>query len=175
MGYSLFFFKWSILLTRFNGVIYLFIFGCVVYSLLHAGFLQLCQVGVTLLRCAGFSLRWLLLLRSTGSRHTGFSSCGTQAQQLWRMGLVALQHVASSWTRDRTRVPCMGRQILNHCATSEVHGIFFSTLCYGVLFCSDLFSLTTFKICIYLFIFGHAVQLEGSQFPDQGSNLCPRQ
>ena len=29
--------------------------------------------------CAGFSLRWLLLLWSTGSRGTGFSSCGTWA------------------------------------------------------------------------------------------------
>ena len=27
----------------------------------------------------GFSLRWLLLLWSTGSRHTGFSSCGSWA------------------------------------------------------------------------------------------------
>ena len=30
--------------------------------------------------CTGFSLRWLLLLPRTGSRHAGFSSCGTQAQ-----------------------------------------------------------------------------------------------
>ena len=36
--------------------------------------------GYSLLRCAGFSLRWLLLLWSTGSRHVGFSSCGTRAQ-----------------------------------------------------------------------------------------------
>ena len=36
--------------------------------------------GYSLLPCAGFSLRWLLLLQGTGSRHTGFSSCGTQAQ-----------------------------------------------------------------------------------------------
>ena len=35
------------------------------------------------------------------------------------MGLVALQHVGSSQTRARTRVPCIGRQILNHCATRE--------------------------------------------------------
>ena len=28
----------------------------------------------------GFSLQWLLLLWSTGSRHTGFSSCSTWAQ-----------------------------------------------------------------------------------------------
>ena len=34
------------------------------------------------LRCTGFSLRWLLLLRSTGSRHAGFSSCSTRAQLL---------------------------------------------------------------------------------------------
>ena len=32
------------------------------------------------------------------------SGCGT-------MALVDLQHVASSWTRDRTRVSCTGRQI----------------------------------------------------------------
>ena len=36
--------------------------------------------GYSLLWCAGFSLRWLLLLRSTGCRCTGFSSCGTRAQ-----------------------------------------------------------------------------------------------
>ena len=36
--------------------------------------------GYSSLRCTGFSLRWLLLLQSTGSRRTGFSSCGTRAQ-----------------------------------------------------------------------------------------------
>ena len=36
--------------------------------------------GYSLLQCAGFSLRWLLLLRSTGSRRMGFRSCGTWAQ-----------------------------------------------------------------------------------------------
>ena len=44
--------------------LFIFIFGCVGSSLL----------------CAGFSLRWLLLLRSTGSRHVDFSSCGSWAQ-----------------------------------------------------------------------------------------------
>ena len=42
--------------------------------------------GYSSLRCAGFSLQWLLLLRSTGSRPTGFSSCGTWAQELWLAG-----------------------------------------------------------------------------------------
>ena len=36
--------------------------------------------GYSLLRCAGFSMWWLLLLWSTGSRCVGFSSCGAWAQ-----------------------------------------------------------------------------------------------
>ena len=59
--------------------IYLFIFGCVGSLLLCAGFLQLQRTGFTLLGCAGFSLRWLLLLWSMGSRPVGFSSCGLKA------------------------------------------------------------------------------------------------
>ena len=37
----------------------------------------------------------------------------------WSTGLVAPQHVGSSQTRARTRIPCISRQILNHCATRE--------------------------------------------------------
>ena len=67
--------------------------------------------GYSSLRCAGFSLRWLLFLQSMGSRRVGFSSCGmqdqqlwlvgsrAQAQQLWHTGLVAARHVGSSQTR----------------------------------------------------------------------------
>ena len=36
--------------------------------------------GYSLLWCTGFSLRWLFLLRSMGSRCAGFSSCGSRAQ-----------------------------------------------------------------------------------------------
>ena len=36
--------------------------------------------GYSSLQCAGFSLRWLLLLWSTGCRRMGFSSCDTWAQ-----------------------------------------------------------------------------------------------
>ena len=36
--------------------------------------------GYSALQCVGFSLRWLLLLHSTGSRCAGFSSCVTRAQ-----------------------------------------------------------------------------------------------
>ena len=47
--------------------------------------------GYSSLRCTGFSLWWLLLLRSTGSRHVGFSSCGSQApeRRLSRCGVRA--------------------------------------------------------------------------------------
>ena len=38
---------------------------------------------------------------------------------MWLTGPVALRHVGSSQTRARTRVPCIGRHILNHCATRE--------------------------------------------------------
>ena len=43
------------------------------------------SMGYSSLQCAGFSLRWPLLLGSMGSRHTGFSSCHT-------MGSVAVVH-----------------------------------------------------------------------------------
>ena len=85
--------------------------------------------GYSSMRCTGFSLQWLLLLRSTDSRHKGFSNCGMRAQQLWCKGVVAPRHVGSSKTRDRTYVPCIGRQILNHWATREVpHPTFKSDL-----------------------------------------------
>ena len=53
-----------------------------------------------------------------------------QAHQLWRMGLVVPQHMGSSQTRDQTHVPCIGRQILNHCATREVPEVYFSWGCF---------------------------------------------
>ena len=75
-----FFFNLCILFLK-NKFIYLFIiFGCVRSLLLHAGFLLIVASGdYSLLQCAGFSLRWLLLLRSTGSRLMGFSSYGAWA------------------------------------------------------------------------------------------------
>ena len=76
--------------------------------------------GYSSLWCAGFSLSWLLLLRSMGSRHVGFSSCSTRAQQLWLTGLVAPRHVGASRTRDRTHVPCIDSWIFNHCVTRKV-------------------------------------------------------
>ena len=60
--------------------IYLFIFGCIGSSLLRVGFsLVAASGGYSSLWCTGFSLQWLLLLWSMGSRSVGFSSCGSWA------------------------------------------------------------------------------------------------
>ena len=58
-----------------------------IYFWLHWVFVAACRLflaaasgGYSSLWCVVFSLQWLLLLQSTGSRHVGFSSCGTRAQ-----------------------------------------------------------------------------------------------
>ena len=66
-NYSMYFILYAIL------KIFLFIFGCGLSLAVASG-------GYSSLRCAGFSLQWLLLLQSTGSRRAGFSSCGMRAQ-----------------------------------------------------------------------------------------------
>ena len=93
-----------------ESTLFIYFWLCWVFVAAHGLSLVVASGGYSLLPCAGFSLQWLLLLRSTGSRHVGFSSCGTQAQYLWCTGLVALQHVGSSRTRDRT---CAGPFPLN--------------------------------------------------------------
>ena len=66
---------------KINLFIYLFIFGCTGSLLLHTGFsLVAASRGYSSLLCMGFSFWWLLLLRSTGSRCMGFSSCSTRTQ-----------------------------------------------------------------------------------------------
>ena len=48
------------------------------------------------------------------------------------MGLVAPRHVGSSQRGAQTRVPCIGRQILNHCATREALLWLFLFVSFGV-------------------------------------------
>ena len=67
-------------------------------------------------RVHGFSLRWLLLLWSTSSRHTRFTSFATQAQYL-SFSLVAPWHVRSSQNKDRTHVSRIGKLTFYHAAT----------------------------------------------------------
>ena len=66
----------------FNKCIFFFIYFWLRWVFVAARGLSLVAAseGCSSLRCMGFSLRWILLLQSTGSRHAGFSSCGTRAQ-----------------------------------------------------------------------------------------------
>ena len=114
----------------------IYFFKVIIYFWLHWVFVTVCGLSLVMvsrgnssLQCMGFSLRWLLLLQSTGSRHAGFSSCGLRVLEhrlssCGGTGLVALRHVGSSQTRARTHVPCLGRRILNHCTTRESHHLY---------------------------------------------------
>ena len=115
-----------------NLFIYLFIFGCIGSSLLCTGFLQLWQAGATLRcsvrasHCSGFSCcgAWAL---GAQAQQLWLAGSRAQAQQLWGTSLVAPQDIGSSRTRAQTHVPCIGRRILNHCATREVPSLLLKT------------------------------------------------
>ena len=69
------------------------------------------------------------LLRCTAPHCGGFSCCGAQA--LGVRASVVVAHGLSCFvacgifpTRARTHVPCIGRQILNHCTTREALRMF---------------------------------------------------
>ena len=62
--------------------------------------------------CAGFSLQWILLLQSTGSR--------LRASVVLAHSPAAPQPAESFWTRDGLCVLCTGMWILIHSATREV-------------------------------------------------------
>ena len=70
--------QWGVVMRVY---IYLFIYFWLRWVFVAARRLSLVAAsgGYSSLRCAGFSLWWLLLLRSPGSRRVGFSSCGSRA------------------------------------------------------------------------------------------------
>ena len=71
----------KVFVLKFYLFIYLFIYLWLRWVFVAARGLALVAVswGYSSLWCAGFSLQWLLLLQSTGSRRVGFSSCGSWA------------------------------------------------------------------------------------------------
>ena len=64
---------------------------------------------------------------------------------MWLTGLVAPWHVGSSQTRTRTRVPYIGRQVLNHCATREALSFVFELY---------FFNKFIYFICLFLAALG---------------------
>ena len=97
---------------------------------------------------------------------------------MWLTGPVAPRHVGSSQTRAQTRVPCTGRQTLNHCTTREARILFILNRRMGVqvvhiqyglpvqtlliFFFSNLFIyLLIIYVCIYLWLCWVFVSVRG--------------
>ena len=128
-------------------------------------YLWLCWVfvsvrGLSLVVASGATLH----RGARASHHRGLSCCGeqapdAQAQQSWLTGPVAPWHVGSSQTRARTRVPCIGRQTLNHCATREAPISFLFSLSLSLsppffpYFLSIYPTLSLFCLCHHFLIF----------------------
>ena len=78
-------------------------------------------------------------------------------------GIVALQHVESSRSRNQTGVPCIGRQFLNHWTTREVLLVYFTHTSLYLLVpysyfappssLSPLVTTSLFSISVSLFLF----------------------
>ena len=82
-----------------------------VFIAVHALSLAVVSRGYSMLQCTGFYCRGV---------SCAVQALGTQASVAVAHGLlVALPHVDSSQTRDWTRGPCAGRQILQHWTTGE--------------------------------------------------------
>ena len=127
-----------VLLENFTSNYLLSCFFCLflIYFWLCWVFVAVCGLSLVVAR-GGFSCcgAQALGMRSSVVEALGLSSCNSRALERvgfssygsWALecrlsscGWVAPWHVGSFWTRARTRVPCIGRWILNHCATREV-------------------------------------------------------
>ena len=65
-----------------------------------------------------FWLHWVFIA-ARGLSLVAASRDSSPAAWSWHIGLVASQRVGSPWTRDQTRAPCIGRQILNPWTTRD--------------------------------------------------------
>ena len=114
-----------------------------VFVAVHRLSLVVASRGYSSLQSLGFSLQWLLLLRSTGS---GAQALGHKLSSSSTAALVGPQCVKSSWTRDHIRVPCAGRQILVNYTAREVPKLPIFTFTFWFEMISDLQK--SFKKCI---------------------------
>ena len=73
-------FRGSIFFFNISLFLFIYFWLCWVFVAARRLSLVVASGGYSSLWFAGFPLRWLLLLRSTGSRRVGFSSCGMWAQ-----------------------------------------------------------------------------------------------
>ena len=116
---SSFFFFLNIGFFFFLIYLYIYFWLCWVFVSVRGLSLVAASGGHSSSRCAGLSLSRPLLLRSTSSRRAGSVVVAHGPSRSAACGIFPPRHVGSSQTRAQTRVPCIGRQILNHCATRE--------------------------------------------------------
>ena len=118
-------------------------------------------------RCAGLSPSRPLLLQSTGSRRAGSvvvahgSSCSVACGIFPNQG--------------SNPCPCIGRQILNHCATREACGGHSSLRCAGLSLSRPLLLWSTGSRRTGSVVVAHGSNCSAACgiFPGQGSNPCP--
>ena len=98
-------------------------------SLQHEGSLS---CGWRVLECglSSCEIRWLWdagasVAAAQGLPQLQLVGSGVRAPWSWSMGLAVLRRVISSWTRDRTRAPCI--RILTHCTTRDVQPALFKS------------------------------------------------
>ena len=131
-----------------------FIFGCIGSSLLRAGFLQLWCVGFLQLWRAGTTLR----CGARASHCCDFSCCRARVLGAWASAVVAggLQSAGSvvvahglscSLACGIFPCPCIGRQILNHCATREALYIFFYAISHEI---GSVLNLISQQLILYI-------------------------
>ena len=105
---------------------YLFMFGCtgslllLLWSYSLAAAHGLLTVVASPVAEHGFWGGGLQLLQHLGSVVAAYSSSRRGFQQSWHTHLADPWHVGSSWSRNQTLVPCIGRWISNHWTTREV-------------------------------------------------------
>ena len=110
-GSPILFFYFIFLFYFFYKLINLFIFSCWVFVSVRGLSLVVASGGHSSSRCAGLSLSRPLLLRSTGSRRAGSVIAAHGPSRSAACGIFPDQ--------GSNPCPCIGRQILNHCATRE--------------------------------------------------------
>ena len=117
--------------------------SCGEQGLLFVAECGLLIAGASLVAERGLQARWLQQLQHVDSvvAVCGLSSCGAGAQLLRGM-----------WDlpgRARTRVPCIGRWILNHCAIREVPHLLFVFLIKGVMVINNFIMTSSFLTFVH--------------------------
>ena len=93
----------------------LFFLICIYLCWLHWAFIAARGLSLAAV-LVGFSLQWLLLLQSTGSR------CADSVVVARRLSRSSACGILLEWIGDRTHGPSIGRRILNHWIAREVWG-----------------------------------------------------